>query len=522
MPINQPTHAETAALEELGFTISDLFKLLGLTIKSSLDNNDEIYEEILSKINRLTLFWERFRLSLPGRLTIMKTFLISQLNYIGCFLPAPDDKLQAIQRIINNYVKKNIRMAEDKIYLPPNLGGLGIFNIKKFLQAQHCSWVSRAYKLTIDNWRFDMAANSPNGSIPQIRSRDFNVNVNPILKYITESYENFYSCFSTINGNYKEAQIFDNAAFTRGPADNNKLDPDFFGLVFYAQNTDRIRELTFNNCFSGRSFKTIAEFHDSGLPVTPAIWFRLRGAILFAKNNLRKQDDSDNTETVVQFLSKIKRGSKPFRKILTWNQEASWNPLTQRTVAYFGELANTMLPNLTSLKFCLGLWNNSCLSNDFRNFLFHLRNNSLPLNNRLNAFDQDVSPSCSFCRIIDRETAPRDSFYHFFFRCPVTNRLLRGWAELMEPVPDTESPEFANFYWFGVSGEDTQSRFLPLIPDLFKYCLWKFKLKRKIPNLNVLLNEFEFLLEIFTTASRQLRNGLGQVNLISNFLQARG
>ena len=272
-----------------------------------------------------------------------------------------------------------------------------------------------------------MAANSPNGSIPQIRSRDFNVNVNPILKYITESYENFYSCFSTINGNYKEAQIFDNAAFTRGPADNNKLDPDFFGLVFYAQNTDRIRELTFNNCFSGRSFKTIAEFHDSGLPVTPAIWFRLRGAILFAKNNLRKQDDTDNTtETVVQFLSKIKRGSKPFRRILTWNQEASWNPLTQRTVAYFGELANTMLPNLTSLKFCLGLWNNSCLSNDFRNFLFHLRNNSLPLNNRLNAFDQDVSPSCSFCRIIDRETAPRDSFYHFFFRCPVTKRLLRG------------------------------------------------------------------------------------------------
>ena len=147
-----------------------------------------------------------------------------------------------------------------------------------------------------------MAANSPNGSTPQLRSRDFNVNVNPILKYITETYENFYSRFSTVNGNYKAAQIFDNAAFTRGPADNNKLDPDFFGLDFYAQNTDRIRELTFNNCFSGRSFKTIEEFHDSGLPVTPAIWFRLRGAILFAKNNLRKQDDSDNTLKYVRVL----------------------------------------------------------------------------------------------------------------------------------------------------------------------------------------------------------------------------
>ena len=523
VPINQPTQAELHSLQELGFTVSDSFKLLGLTINSSLNNNGEIYEEILNKIRSLILFWERFRLSLPGRLTIMKTYLISQLNYIGSFLPAPDGILQAIQNCINNYVKKNIRISEDRIYLPAKLGGLGIFKVKTFLQAQHCSWIMRAFKFTIDNWRYDLAASSPTGNILQLRSRDINEFTNPILQGLVESYEDFYSCFSAMNGNYKEAFIFDNAAFTRGPTDNGKLDPDFFGYDFYARYQNIIRELTFNSCFAGRRVKTIGEFHESGLPVSPVLWFRLQAALLYAKARLRKQDDSDNiTENIAQFLSKVKRGSKPFRKILTKGNKLNYNPMTHRSVVYFSELSNTGLPDIDVLKACLGLWKHSYLTNDFRNFLFQLRNNCLPLNNRLNAFDPGISPTCNFCRIIDRDAAARDGFYHFFFSCPISNRLLRRWAELLEPAPDIDSPEFANFYWFGASGDENHPTSLALLPDLFKYCLWKFKLKRKIPNPACLRNEFEFLLGIFTSASRKLRNSLENINMFNHFLQARG
>ena len=61
----------------------------------------------------------------------MKTCLISQINYIGCFLPVPDTTLGSLQQIIDGFVKKNLPVSADQLYLPAECSGLGIFNIKK-------------------------------------------------------------------------------------------------------------------------------------------------------------------------------------------------------------------------------------------------------------------------------------------------------------------------------------------------------------------------------------------------------
>ena len=106
MPIIDTTPELLREITSLGFAISNNFKLLELDINNKLDNVMEIYQSITEKIGNLIRFWERFKLTLPGRLTIMKTCLISQLNYIGCFLPMPDDTMTNIQRLIDRFVKK--------------------------------------------------------------------------------------------------------------------------------------------------------------------------------------------------------------------------------------------------------------------------------------------------------------------------------------------------------------------------------------------------------------------------------
>jgi hypothetical protein len=77
----------------------------------TLDNIDDIFRAIKTKIINLASYWERFRLTLPGRIIIAKTFLISQLNYIGCFLKPSDIIMEEIQVIIDNFVKKNLNIA---------------------------------------------------------------------------------------------------------------------------------------------------------------------------------------------------------------------------------------------------------------------------------------------------------------------------------------------------------------------------------------------------------------------------
>ena len=61
-----------------------------------------------------------------------------------------------------------------------------------------------------------------------------------------------------------------------------------------------------------------------------------------------------------------------------------------------------------------------------------------------------------------------------------------------------------------------------LIMDCFRFILWSFKKRRKIPNWLTFERELFFLIE--TTASRNigLKNGILNTNLIANFLRVRG
>ena len=121
------------------------------------------------------------------------------------------------------------------------------------------------------------------------------------------------------------------------------------------------------------------------------------------------------------------------------------------------------------------------------------------LNNRLNAWDPDISPYCTFCRIIDRDTRIRDGFRHFFFECPVTYRLLQQWGAIFEPPINPNNPSFLQLYWYGAVEEPLfNPTALIYICDCFKYVLWKFKQCRKIPNFDSVRSQ---LLEIVYNSS---------------------
>jgi hypothetical protein len=91
LPIFPPTRQELEWIAEAGFTVVDKIKLLGAEITSDVSSLHENFERIFEKMVTTANFWSRFKLSLPGRIAIAKTFLVSQLNYLGCvFRPTED------------------------------------------------------------------------------------------------------------------------------------------------------------------------------------------------------------------------------------------------------------------------------------------------------------------------------------------------------------------------------------------------------------------------------------------------
>ena len=137
----QPNPEETKTITDVGFTISEKITLLGFELNMALDTAAVMFIRIKQKIINLISFWERFRLSLAGRIAIAKTFLISQINYIGCVLPCPPKILKEIQDLIDRFVCKTLKVSNDRKYLPPSQGGLGLFELTNFLSAQNCAWL---------------------------------------------------------------------------------------------------------------------------------------------------------------------------------------------------------------------------------------------------------------------------------------------------------------------------------------------------------------------------------------------
>jgi Reverse transcriptase (RNA-dependent DNA polymerase) len=144
MPVGSIPNPQTVDYNDLGFQFVEEVTILGMIIKGNCDNYDENETNIIRKISRECNKWQRFNLSLPGRINIAKTMMYSQLNYLGCFLPVSATLINAAENLTVNFVRGNLRIAEKRVFETPEHGGLGLFRIKPFLAAQCCAWVKRA------------------------------------------------------------------------------------------------------------------------------------------------------------------------------------------------------------------------------------------------------------------------------------------------------------------------------------------------------------------------------------------
>jgi hypothetical protein len=67
------------------------------------------FDKILEKIQAQCSYWSRFKLSLPGRISIAKTFMVSQINYLGSVFSPSDTQRTDMQNLLNSFIKKTLK-----------------------------------------------------------------------------------------------------------------------------------------------------------------------------------------------------------------------------------------------------------------------------------------------------------------------------------------------------------------------------------------------------------------------------
>jgi hypothetical protein len=478
---------------DLGFNITDEIVLLGMTINRNLDSLSNHFDEVILKITRLIEFWDRFKLSMCGRISVCKTFMISQIGYLGCIITPSPGQTNRLQKLLDDFCTGTSRIAKKKLYMPPNLGGLGLIKIQDYITSLQCSWIKRTTQHWGDNWRYDIKLKCY-GNTLLASSKTFESRTHPVKNNICCSFEKFAVAFTKKDTNYKKAYIFKNPLIRRGENDNGLLCENFFGRHNTFETFSKIAKLKYEDFFVRNGSKTLHSVNlEYDLNLSLVTYMRLHEALAFYSRQYA--NNAGPSQSLQFYLKTFDRGSKPFRRILQHAENIRTTVSGINTVQTFFSLTNIDKPDEKILKFLWSDWNNGFFPNRCREFLFKFRNNTLGLNSRVCKFVNNISAECTLC-IANKEPFPinSESFDHLFFNCHAASRYrIKIESALFPEISNSGEVTRRNFWFIGkMPGERSFNPFISALVSVVNHHIWEMKLRKELQPVSVFFEDIKY------------------------------
>jgi hypothetical protein len=253
---------------------------------------------------------------------VAKTLHLSQINFHASIIKLDERTIEETQTIINNFILGKIRAGRGLVCMPPESGGLGFINLREFICSLQCSWIKRAFRSSIDTWRFTL--NCITGTDVTAISPDMvDKDTNPKTHGIVESFVKFKAEFFLRNDNFLDSSIIGNPLLI----DNIQRPVPVFNTVWTDENgfirlnflkDKKISDLL--NIDSGiKAIGDMSETLQMNLSQRQyaLIENTLKVSMKFVKKN-RVETIAAEDPDIKKFLTRFKKGSKPFRKILSY------------------------------------------------------------------------------------------------------------------------------------------------------------------------------------------------------------
>jgi hypothetical protein len=475
---------------DLGFTLVDKIKILGMEIDQSLLNLNENFENIHVCIKKIISYWKRYNLTLPGRINIAKSLLVSLINYLGCFIMPHGNTLNGIQKSIDDFIIDKLRVARNRLYLPVDAGGLGCFKLDEFLTAQQCVWVIRAARSGRDNWRVNLRILSYGNAIG-FSWRNVDPNENPILYGLGKAWEKLRVNHDGSNENYRYATVLFNPMIFQGPGNKNTLTPAILEADSDFLLCSKIAVLTVDECYGQYGFISRAEFRiQLGIDLTLTGYANLGRAVNHFVNRLTVNRLNDGSASTLFSNIQLKKPGEKIRNMLVKRRKKPFDISSMQTCKKFFEITGILYVGNDLFAKNLSIWNTAGFSNRQKMFLFKFYNNILGLNVRTSHFVPNGTRICFFCSKNPVPQQNDETFLHLFYSCDTTKNWHQNFIRKCLPeLPAMTAQEEKSLWFLGYTNDRFSLTVLFSILT-FQYCVWEAKLKKKTPSFNSIYIQF--------------------------------
>ena len=142
------------------------FQLLGIQFSVNLNEVPDLnYNKAMSDLYKIVNQWGKRDLTPLGKITIIKTFLLSKFNHLFLTIPSPSQELiQQINFVLFKYLwgGKPDKIKRGYVTLDYNEGGLRMVNLQNHIQSLKLTWMTRLFTSIKSEWlRFFETVISP-------------------------------------------------------------------------------------------------------------------------------------------------------------------------------------------------------------------------------------------------------------------------------------------------------------------------------------------------------------------------
>ena len=392
------------------------FKILGVEFSLDMDNISDINIELkLAEMQREINIWAKRDITPFGRITVIKSLILSKIVHILIALPTPSSKLfKKINKMLYDFLwdGKPDKIKRHTAKLSLENGGLGMIDIELFDKAMKLTWIRRLINSS-STWKTVIHKVYPDLSyINQFGdwyiynlSKDVN---NPFWKNVLMYFSEFNSKFKISSIEELKATCFQlNNTFKIG---NSPID----NAILKSVNIYYVNQLMNDNDFlSHEEFEQKFEIQIDYLTYYSIIRCLKKSSDF---ENLEEHNSNFNFQPALNTILKQKKGASKIYKIFIdfstdCNGKFKANVLT-------GISGEEWLTSFSVLKF-------TTQDTKLRWLQFRILHLILTTNRSVSKFKENQTDLCTFCNL------KSETIQHLFWECTVVKDF---WQILLQTL----------------------------------------------------------------------------------------